>query len=211
MIRVLIADDHAIVRRGLVQIISETMDIQVKGEASTSDEVFDAVRSDTFDVVVLDLNLGASSGMEVLKSLKAEFPELPVLILSVHPEDQYAVRLLRAEASGYLSKDSAPEKLVEAIRRVAGGRRYMSAEVAEELLEQLDAGMDGPPHGALSDREFQVFRLLASGKSVSEIAEMLSLSVKTVSTYRTRVLEKMGMKNNAELTHYALKNQIVVM
>ena len=183
--------------------------MEVVAEAGTASEVFDQVRSHDVDVLVLDLNMGASSGLEVLKNLKAEKEELPILILSVHPENQYAVRTLRAGASGYLNKDSAPELLVKAIRRVAEGRRYVSPEVAEELLYQLDSDVEGPPHKRLSDREFQVLRLLASGKTVSEIAEMLSLSVKTVSTYRSRVLEKMNMKNNAELTHYAIKNELV--
>ena len=209
MIHVLVADDHAVVRRGLVQIISDTMDIEVAGEAADANDVFERVRSREFDVVVLDLDLGQDSGLEVLRTLRAEFPDLPVLILSVHPEDQYAVRLLRSGAAGYLNKDSAPELLVKAIRRVAEGRRFVSPEVAEDLLSQLDAEVDGPKHERLSDREFQVMRQIASGRSVSEIAEMLSLSVKTVSTYRTRVLDKMGMSNNAELTHYAIKHELV--
>ena len=209
MINVLVADDHAVVRKGLVQIISETMDMKVVAEAGTADEVFTEVRSRELDAVVLDLNLGDASGLEVLKNVKAEFEDLPILILSVHPENQYAVRTLRAGASGYLNKDSAPEQLVKAIRRVAEGRRYVSPEVAEELLFQLDADAEGPLHERLSDREFQVMRLLASGKTVSEIADMLALSVKTVSTYRSRVLDKMNMKNNAELTHYAIKNELV--
>lgn len=210
MIRVLVADDHAVVRKGLVQIMSDMIDIQVAAEAGSAEEVYDLVRSGSFDVVVLDLNLGDASGLEVLKTVRSEFPDLPVLILSVHPEEQYAVRMLRADASGYLNKDSAPKQLVKAIRRVAEGRRYVSPAVAETLVDRLDGDPDGPIHSSLSDREFQVLRLLASGKTVSEIADMLSLSVKTVSTYRGRVLEKMQMKNNAELTHYAIKNDLVV-
>ena len=209
-IRVLIADDHAIVRRGLIQIISDTMDIEVAGEASSASEVFELLRSLTFDVVILDLNLGETSGLEVLKTVKAEFPDLPVLMLSVYPESQFAVRTLRAGSSGYLNKDSAPEQLVKAIRRVAQNKRYVSAAVAEELLFHLEADNDGPPHELLSDREFQVLRFIASGNTVSEIAENLSLSVKTVSTYRSRLLEKMDMKTNAELTHYAIKNDLVL-
>lgn len=208
-IRVLMADDHAIVRKGLIQIITETLDIHVAGEASSADEVMALLRGDeAFDVVVLDLNLGTDSGLEVLKVITAEFPKLPVLILSVFPEKQFAVRVLKAGASGYLNKDSAPERLVHALRRVAGGRRYVSPAVAETLLDQME--QDGLPHEQLSEREFQVFRLLASGKSVSEIADMLSLSVKTISTYRNRLLEKMQMSNNAELTRYALANQLVL-
>ncbi|MEZ4699411.1 MAG: response regulator transcription factor [Rhodothermales bacterium] len=210
MIRVLVADDHAVVRRGLVQIISETMDIQVTDQAGSADEVFTLVRSKAYDVLVLDLNLGEASGLEVLKQIKAELSNLPVLILSVYPENQFAVRTLRAGAAGYLNKDSAPEQLVQAIRRVSENKRYVSPAVAEELLFQLDSDTDGPLHETLSDREFQVMRQLASGKTVSEIAESLALSVKTVSTYRSRVLEKMNMKSNAELTHYAIKNDLIL-
>ncbi len=210
MIRVLVADDHAIVRKGLVQIIADTMDIEVAAEASNADEVFQFVRSDKFDVVVLDLNLGDTSGLEVLKNIKAEYPDLPILMLSVYPENQFAVRTLRAGASGYLNKDSAPEQLVSAIRRVSQNKRYVSPAVAEELLFHLDSDNEGPLHELLSDREFQVMRLIASGNTVSEIAETLSLSVKTISTYRSRVLEKMNMKSNAELTHYAIKNDLIL-
>lgn len=209
MTKVLIADDHAVVRRGLAQIISETMDLKVGGEAGDGNEVLDLVREETFDVVVMDLNMPGRSGLDTLKQLQIEYPKLPVLVLSMHAEDQYAVRMLRAGAAGYLTKESAAEKLVEAIRRVAGGGKYMSAAVAETLLNRLDSNREGPLHEALSDREFQVMRLLASGKTATEIGEMLSLSVKTISTYRTRVLEKMNMKSNAELTHYAIKNNLI--
>lgn len=210
MIRVLVADDHAVVRRGLVQIISETMDIEVADQAGSADDVFAHVRSKPYDVLVLDLNLGEASGLEVLKQIKVELPSLPVLILSVYPENQFAVRTLRAGAAGYLNKDSAPEQLVQAIRRVSENKRYVSPAVAEELLFQLDADSEGPLHETLSDREFQVMRQLAAGRTVSEIAETLALSVKTVSTYRARVLEKMNMKSNAELTHYAIKNELIL-
>ncbi len=209
MIRVLVADDHAIVRKGLVQVISQTLDIKVTAEAECADDVFTAVRSGSFDVVVLDLNLGTDSGIQVLKSLQAELPDLPVLILSMHPEQHFAVRTLRAGASGYLNKDSAPNDLVKAIRRLADGRRYVSADVAEELVSELHEDNDGPLHARLSDREFEVLRHIASGKTVSEIADMLALSVKTIGTYRSRVLDKMNMRNNAELTHYAIKNKLV--
>lgn len=209
MINVLIADDHAVVRRGLVQIISETMDLHVSAEASNGNEVLDLVRSQSFDAVVMDLNMPERSGLDTLNQIRAEFPDLPVLVLSMHSEDQYAVRMLRAGAAGYLTKESAPSQLVTAIRRVAEGGKYMSAAVAEALLQRLDSKVEGPLHEQLSDREFQVMRLLASGKSVTEIGEMLSLSVKTISTYRARVLDKMNMKSNADLTHYALKNELV--
>lgn len=210
MIRVLVADDHPVVRKGLVQIISDSMDLEVRGEASSAAEVFDRVREEDFDVVVLDLDLGEASGLDVLQSLQAESPDLAVLILSVHPEEVYAVRLLRAGAAGYVGKDAAPRQLVKAIRKVAEGRRYISEAVAEQLVERMDDDTDGLPHERLSDREFQVLKLLSSGNTVSEIAESLALSVKTVSTYRTRVLEKMEMNTNAELTHYAIRNGLVL-
>lgn len=209
MIKVLVADDHAIVRKGLVQIISDTLDIQVTAEASSAEEVFAHIRTSEFDLAVLDLDLGDDSGLEVLRALATETPDLPVLILSVHPEEQYAVRLLQAGASGYLSKDSAPDRLVKAIRRIAGGRRYVSPAVAEDLLDALESNTSGPAHERLSEREFQVLRHIASGRTVSEIAEILSLSVKTISTYRTRVLDKLRLSNNAELTRYALEHDLV--
>ncbi|MEM1096848.1 MAG: response regulator transcription factor [Bacteroidota bacterium] len=210
MINVLVADDHAIVRKGLIQIISNTLDIKVTAEAESGEAVFDHVRNGSFHAVVLDMNLGDVSGLEVLKSIKAEYPELPILVLSIYPEEQYAVRVLRAGASGYLNKDSAPELLVKAIRRVADGRSYVSPAVAEQLLDRLDAGVEGPLHKRLSDREFQVLQMIASGKTVTEIADTLALSVKTISTYRSRLLDKMSLKNNAELTHYAIKNELVM-
>lgn len=209
MIAILIADDHAVVRKGLVQIVSETMDIKVAAEASNGEEVLDLAREHDLDVVVLDLNMPGPSGLDVLKQLNSEFPDLPVLVLSVHPEDQYALRVLRAGASGYLTKESAPDQLVHAIRKVAEGGKYLSAAVTEQLLFQLDGDADQPLHARLSDREFQVMRLLAQGKSVTEIAEKLSLGVKTISTYRARLLEKMQMKSNAELARYALENDLI--
>ncbi len=209
MIRVLVADDHAVVRRGLTHIIAETDDIDVSDEASNGAEVLTLVREGAFDVVVLDINMPGMDGLDTLKQLKAEFPDLHVLVLSMHPEDHYAVRVLKAGASGYLNKDDSPDELVSAIRRVAGGGRYVSPEVAESLLTHLDVGKDAPLHAVLSDREFQVLCMLSEGKTVGDIAEDLSLSVKTISTYRARVLEKMNMKSNAELTHYAIKHDLV--
>lgn len=209
MIRVLIADDHAIVRRGLVHIVSETTDLTVVAEAGDGLVVMDLVRTHEPDVVILDLNMPGRGGLDLLKQIKYECPRIPVLILSMHPEDQYAVRLLRAGASGYLTKESAPEQLVGAIRKVARGGRYISPETAELLLDRLDGDPDRAPHEDLSDREFQVMKMIASGNTVGEIGDLLCLSVKTVSTYRGRLLEKMGMKNNAELTHYALKNNLI--
>ena len=206
MTRVAIADDHALVRRGLVELLSETGDLDVVGEAASGDELLALVRDTRVDVAVVDMNMPGPGGLDLVKSLQAEHPALPVLVLSAHPEDQYAVRVVRAGARGYLTKESAEADLVEAIRRVAAGKRFLTPALAEALLDALDADSDAAPHTALSDREFQVLRLLASGLTVGGIADRLSLSVKTVSTYRTRLLQKMGMSNNAELTRYAIEH-----
>ncbi|HKA20302.1 MAG TPA: response regulator transcription factor [Blastocatellia bacterium] len=209
MIKILIADDHAIVRRGLKQIVSEQRDMIVGGEAENAREVLEMVRSNKWNVIVLDLNMPGRSGLEILKELKREQPKLPVLVLSVHPEDQYGIRVLRAGAAGYLTKDSAPDELVSAIRKVHRGGRYVSSSLAEALVLELGVESDRPRHKSLSDREYQVMTMIASGKTVGEIGEELSLSVKTISTYRARVLEKMRMRTNAELTHYAIQNQLL--
>jgi two-component system invasion response regulator UvrY len=209
MIRILIADDHPIVRAGLKQVIADAPDMTVADEAADGHEVLAKVRQGDFDVVLLDLSIPGLSGLDALKQVKSEKPNLRVLILSVHPEDQYAVRVLRAGAWGYVTKASAPEQLIAAIRRVHEGRRYVSPALAERLAEQLQPGAATMPHESLSDREYQVLCLLASGKTVTEIADALALSVKTVSTYRSRILEKMGMRSNAELTHYAIQNRLV--
>lgn len=209
MIKILIADDHAIVRRGLKQILTETADMVVAGEAHNGQELLEKMRSDQWDVIVLDISMPGRGGLDILKQLKSERPKLPVLMLTIHPEDQYAVRVLRAGASGYLTKESAPDHLVEAIRKVARGGKYISPHLAERLAFNLESISEQPLHEALSDREFQVLRLIASGKTVKEIGEELSLSVKTISTYRTRILEKMKMKNNAEMTHYAIQQKLV--
>jgi DNA-binding NarL/FixJ family response regulator len=208
VIRVLIADDHAVVRRGVRQILEETNDIEVAGEAASAAELWPKVCEGRFDAVVLDVNLPGRSGLELLGDIKREKPELPVLILTVHSEDQYAVRALKAGAAGFLTKESAPEKLIDAVRRIAGGRRFITPEVAEKLASSV-AGTQGPLHEALSDREFQILKMIASGKTVSEIGRELSLSVKTISTHRTRILKKMSLRTNAELTHYALRNALV--
>jgi two-component system, NarL family, invasion response regulator UvrY len=208
MIRVLVADDHAIVRRGLAQIVSETMDMRVSAEAANGGEVIDVLRREPIDVVVLDLNMPGQAGLDTLKQIKVEFPTTAVLILSVHAEDQYAVRMLRAGASGYLSKETAPDQLVQAIRRVSEGGRYVTPATAEALLMQLDT--PGPPHSLLSDREFQVLRMLAAGRSATDIADALSISIKTVSTYRARILGKMNMKSNADLTRYAIEHRLTI-
>lgn len=210
MTKILVADDHAVVRKGLVQIISEAMDLEVAAEASNGSEVIDLMRADEFDVVVLDINMPDKGGFETLQQLSAEFPDVPVLVLSMYSEEQYAVRVLRAGASGYLTKESAPDQLVTAIRRVASGNRYVSPAAADVLVKLLDGDPDKLPHEILSNREFQVLVQLAEGKSVTEISEALSLSVKTVSTYRSRVLDKMKMGSNAELARYALENDLIV-
>ena len=209
MIRILIADDHAIVRRGLKQIVSEQTDMTVDGEAENARQILDLARTHACDVIVLDINMPGKSGLEVLKELKREYPKLPVLVLSVHSEDQYGVRVLRAGAAGYLTKESAPDELVQAIRRVHRGGRYVSVSLAETLVFELGAETDRPRHKSLSDREYQVLTMIASGKTVGEIGQELSLSVKTISTYRARVLGKMKMRTNAELTHYAIDNQLL--
>jgi len=209
MIQVLIADDHAVVREGLRQILSGVPDMVVAGEAGSANEVLREVRKNQYNVLVLDIAMPGRTGLDVLKELKQEQPGLPVLILSMYPEEQYAVRVLRAGASGYMTKESAPEELVGAIRKVARGKKYISPSLAETLVGNLDIDADKPMHQMLSDREYQVMCMIASGKKVSEIAEALSLSVKTVSTYRTRVLEKMRLKSNAELTLYAVEQRLV--
>ena len=208
MIKVLIADDHAIVRRGLRQILAETKDILLAGEAATASEVMNLVRGERWDVVVLDISLQGTNGIELMGDIRRERPGIPVLILTVYSEEQYAVRAIKAGAAGFLTKESAPDKLLEAVRKVAGGGRYVSAELAETLASVLAGGGGGRPHELLSNREFEVLKMIGSGKTVSKIAQELSLSVKTVSTHRTRILKKMSMKTNAELMHYALRHEI---
>jgi len=209
MIKILIADDHAIVREGLKQIVAETSDMVVSGEAADGQEVLELLRKDGWDLVLLDIAMPGRGGMDTLKALKQEKPALPVLILSIYPEEQYAVRALRAGASGYLTKESAPEELISAIRKVSRGGKYVSASLAEKLVSELGIDTERPVHEKLSDREYQVMLMIASGKTVKEIADELSLSVKTISTHRTRALAKMGMKNNAEITYYAIKMGLV--
>jgi len=209
MIRILVVDDHAIVREGLKQILGDVNDMSVSDEAAGGQEALTKIRGGEFDVVLLDISLPGRSGLEILKEIKAERPRLPVLILSMHAEEQYAVRTLRAGASGYLTKASAPDELIGAIRKVSSGRKYVSASLAEKLALELDIDTQKPPHAALSDREYQVMMMLASGKSVKEIADELCLSVKTISTYRSRMMEKMNMKKNAELTLYAIRNHLI--
>jgi len=209
MIKVLIVDDHTIVREGLRQILEETSDIVVAGEAASAQEVINKVWNNSYDIVLLDISLPGRSGLDVLKQLKSIKPNLPILILSMHPEEQYAIRSLRAKASGYLTKESASEDLIDAIRKVAQGRKYITSSLAEKLAFELENNTGSSSHEKLSDREFQVMCMIASGKRVKEIADTLSLSVKTISTYRTRILKKMNMRNNSQLIHYAIKSGLV--
>ena len=207
--KILIADDHAIVRKGLVQILNEANDVVEVDEAENGNEVLDKVSEKTYDVVVLDLNMPGISGFQVLEQLKVMGNDVPILVLSMHSEDQYGVRVLRAGAAGYIAKGTAPDELLTAVRRVAGGNKYISAPLAEKLLSVLENPHAGPLHTQLSSREFQVLRLLSSGATPTEIANELNLSVKTISTYRSRVLEKMNMTSNVELVQYALKNGLI--
>ncbi len=209
MLRVLVADDHPIVRKGLRQTIAETTDIVVADEAADGYEVVGKVVQNQYDVVLLDISMPGIHGIDVLKEIKGLRPDLPVLVLSMHAEEQYGVRALKAGASGYLVKESSPDELVSAIRKVARGGTYVSSTLAERLASRLKMDTTRPLHEALSDREYQVMQLIASGKTVKEISLQFQLSVKTISTYRHRVLEKMQMRNNAELTHYAIQNDLV--
>jgi DNA-binding NarL/FixJ family response regulator len=209
MIRVLIADDHSVVRVGMRQILSGIKDIAVIDEAANATEVLEKVKKNDYSVVVLDIAMPGKSGLDALKEIKTERPKLPVLILSMYPEDQYAIRVLRAGATGYMTKDSAPDELVKAIRIVAEGKKYVSPTFAEILALNLDTDREKELHELLSDREYEVLCMIASGKTISEVAEILFLSVKTISTYRSRILEKMHLKNNAELTSYSLQNHLI--
>lgn len=209
MIKVMVVDDHAILRRGLGQIIDEAGDMLVSAEAETGAQAVKLAREQALDVVLLDITLPDRNGLDTLKQLRKEKPRLAVLMLSMHPEETYGLRAIKAGASGYLNKQSAPQQLVTAIRQVAGGRRYISPELAEMLAGTVADGVADTPHETLSNREYETMRGLASGKTVSELAVEMHLSVKTVSVYRTRVLEKMNLKNNAQLTNYAVKNGLV--
>jgi len=209
MIRILIADDHAIVRAGLKQFVADQADMSVAGEAATGAETVSLARSEPYDVVLLDISMPDRNGVDTLKQLKQIRPEMPVLMLSAHAEEQYAVNLLRAGAAGYVSKETASTQLVQAIRTVTRGRKYVSPDLAQVLADGVTGQGEAPLHASLSQREFQIFCKLAGGMPVSKIAQELFLSVKTVSTYRSRVLEKMGMKTNADLTYYAIKNRLI--
>jgi two-component system invasion response regulator UvrY len=209
VIRVLVADDHPVVRRGLQHILAETPDIVAVGEASTGNQVLDQVRAGTCDVLLLDLTMPGGHGVEILEAVKRERPALPVLVLSIHPEDQYAVRVFRAGAAGYMTKDSAADELVRAVRKVHAGGRYVTPRVAEELAAQVDRATERQPHALLSNREYQVLCMLGKALSVTQIARELHLSEKTVSTYRSRLLEKIQARSTAELIRYAVQNRLV--
>lgn len=209
MSRILIADDHAIVRRGLKQIILEVYPFAEIGEVPDAEELIKKVIGENWDVVICDLNMPGRNGIDALKQIKHSFPKLPVLIMSMYPEDQYAIRAFKAGASGYLSKVSIHDDLVKAIQTVLKGRKFITPAIAEKVVETFDTQHDCPAHELLSDREFEVFKLLAEGKAISEIASQLSLSSNTVSTYRSRVLEKMHLHSNADLTRYALERKLI--
>lgn len=209
MIRILIADDHAVVRHGLKKILSEHSDMAVLGEAENGDEALDQIRQKKWDIVILDMTMPGKSGFDILKDIRVERPSLPVLILSMLPEEQFAKRSIKAGAAGYLTKGSAPEELVRAIRKIYGGGKYISPTLAEQLAGDLNIQTEKPAHEALSDREFQVLLKLAEGKAITAIAGELSLSTKTITTYRSRILQKMGMRSNAELTRYVIEHHLV--
>ena len=209
MIRILIADDHTLFRKGLQHILSEYPDQVVTDEASNGQEVLDKIWHHDYDMVLLDITMPGMTGLEALKQLKNDRPKLPVLVLSMHPEEQYAVRVIRAGASGYLRKESAPDELITAIQRISAGRKYITSSLAERLADDVEPAAGKPLHETLSDREFEVFRMIATGKTITQIAEALFLNARTISTYRSRILEKMQMKTNAELIRYAIQHQIL--
>lgn len=209
MIKILIADDHPLIREGLKKTLKEETDMDVVCEAKNGNEVLDLIKSKEVDVVVMDLTMPGLSGLETMKELKKQLPNLPVLILSMHPEERFAIRALKNGASGYLTKENAPQGLAEAIRKVVSGGRYITPSLAEKLAFDMSANTQKHPHELLSDREFQIFCLIASGKSIKDISVMLFLSVYTVHTHRTRILEKMSMKTNIDITHYAIQNHLI--
>lgn len=205
---VLIADDHQLIREGIKYMLSEAPEIGAIGEAKNAAEIFEQIEMRPWDVLVLDINLPGRSGLDVLKELRAKNPKLPVLILSMYPEDQFAVRVIKAGAAGYLTKSSAAKELVDALRKIASGGKYINAAVAEKLAEAVDDGIVSTPHERLSDREFEIFKLIGSGKTVGEIAELLNRSVKTISTHRTHILEKMNLHNNADIMQYVFEHKL---
>lgn len=209
MTNILIADDHTIVRKGLKQILSEGMSNVKFGESSNAAETLSITKKQHFDILILDLSMPGRSGLDLLKDIKVRFPKLPILVLSMYPEDQYALRVVKAGAMGYMTKDSAPEELVNAVTKILKGGKYISTALSEQLVSLVQEKKKEDGLESLSDREFQVLKMIASGKTVSEIADEIALSVKTISTYRTRILEKLHFSTNAELTRYAMQNKIV--
>ena len=209
MIHILVADDHAIVRAGVKQIIADMPDVKVTAEASRGSEVIELITNSTFDLVLLDIAMPGQSGIEVLKQIKSLKPELPVLMLSIYPEEQYAIRALRAGSAGYLTKESAPAELIKAIRSISGGEKYITASLADSLADAVSNKNKDPLYNNLSDRELQIMCMLANGKTVSEIAQELNLSPKTISTHRTRLLRKMNMKKNSQLNRYAREHGLI--
>ena len=209
MIRILVADDHSVVRQGLKQIVADSPDMEIAGEAATGQEALELVRSGSFDLIILDISMPGQGGLDILRELKAESPALKVIILSMYPEEQYAIRSFRDGASAYLTKGSPPEELILAIRTVASGKRYITPSIADRLATYIEDSSQRPPHETLSDREMEILVLIGSGKQVSDIAEELNLSIKTVSTYRSRILLKMDMETNAQLIRYSLQHGLV--
>ncbi len=209
LIRVLVADDHAILRKGIKQILAEIPGVECVDEAANGQEALSKVGKERYDLVLLDIAMPGRSGLDILKQLKTEKPNLPVLILSMHPEEQYAVRALKAGASGYLTKESAPDELIDAVQKILQGGKYVTESLAAWFVSELGKPANKAPHDTLSDREYEIMCMIAAGKSLTEIGEELALSVKTVSTYRSRVLSKMNMKSNADLTRYALENSLL--
>lgn len=209
MIRILIADDHPLIREGLKQIISDEKDMEVRGEASNVEEMMQLLGKCRYDIVILDITMPGRSGLDALEDLRRKYPELPVLILSIHPENEYAIRAFRSGAKGYITKQSMPQELVNAIRKIVDGKKYISSSIAEKIIDILGRGDDREPHECLSKREFQVMQKLASGKTVRQIAADLFISENTVRTYKTRILEKMRMNNIVELIRYAIENNLV--
>lgn len=206
---IIIADDHPVVRAGLRQILVESGEIRRIAEACDGQDLLEKLKKNRYDIILLDITMPGRNGLEILKELRVLYPSIPVLVLSVHPEEQYALRVIRAGAAGYLTKETAPENLLDAVRRIRGGKKYITQEIAEILAASLDERGDVAPHLRLSDREFETFRMIALGKSLTEIAGEMFLNVKTISTYRRRILDKMNMKSTAELVNYAVKNGLV--
>ena len=209
MIKVMIADDHILIREGLKKILDREMDLEVVAEAQNAEEIFDHLKDNLCDVVILDISLPDKNGLDVLKDIRAMYPKVNVLIQSMHPEDRFAIRALKAGALGYITKESAPSELVKAIRKVINGRKYVSEQLAEQLAFSVGSNTNKPNHEKLSDREFQVFCMIGEGKTVQDISKTLSLSVSTINTYRVRIMEKMNMSSNLEIIHYSVQNKLV--